>query len=1826
MRLNGREQPTYKLLPDQCAEEEETALPSPFPDSTKGPQTVNTETVPKNRNSEEYLDEGSAGREQEEATEKARESSKVTFDLGKIETVKSPKIRRERFVWLKPRFWVSKIGKAWKPKPLAETEEKSLLMESTIPWVDLSTVGVDVRQQDSEYTFQATTTKISDSKGGDDNIFYAVDRSGILSPSEIPSLTTGITDETNETTPDGFVAQAPVNQLHRVPYTPKGRPHGGRNDLYTPEWLTKKIRDLEGSIDLDPASSPLANTRVKANVFYDGANVDGYALPWNARVVFHNGPFDRRVTTRATLKTLAEAETLFEGKKKTIYTLVPNTQAKWHSLLLQRADLALLPKEPIRFWAHDNESVTLKWPVVLLYFGPNAGRVAEHFSDRFIPYAPCLRVITELPSLPRFPGLPEKPTADEEWDVLTERKSSEPGDNFRTYSAAKAYGRAAQLPEAMVIDSGASYSIISRNLFSQLQKYRNHIRLHPWRFGFVTGIGGQRLFPEGYCAVPIELGPKRVTHFFAVSSNTPVPIILGNDFLVRTRAKIDFGQRVLQFHRSPESVSLSLFRTASRKADQPSKDESQRTKEDIMRTSGTVLLADTNVTIPAYTEMIVTACFPTADWNLEEEVFVTSSPRAESERGLYVGNGFSPITSNGVNILLANLNPEDAQIRAGEPVGFAMRAEECDYTLLSTREDAGNQTSGGGGEVAEEKQPETTEEIIDKIGHLLSKMEVNIEALREPTRFKLLKLLYDHRKTFSDVPGLAKGIEFPIDTGDNPAPNLPPRPLPYRGREIVSKQVKEWLEQGVISPSTSSYAAPLVLVPKKDGTTRVCVDYRALNSITITDKYKIPNAKEYFAAMQGCVVFSVLDMTSGYMQLPIKEKDRHKSAFLCPDGLFEFNRGSFGMKNMPGAFQRMMDMTLAGLKWRTCLAYLDDVIIFSRSIEEHLDDLREVLDRMRDMGLTIKPGKCALLQERVVYLGHVISKEGLEPEPGKIDQVRRYLGKPPKNVSEVRTFLGFVGYYRNFVPRFAHTAEPLVNLTRKGTTWNWTEKCMDAWNKLVSDLSNSKVLRPPNFDYPFILQTDASGFGLGAVLSQRLPSDPNNPKSSLTEVIIGCASRTLNEHERKWPNHEREALGVIWGCEYFRPYLWGSKFEIVVLTDNNAVTWLRNNIRPGRLTHWALRLSEFDFTLKHIEGFKNGNADYGSRLPNDDDPTEDAKRAKEKASTEDPHIVPGVRGGDLFMAEPQHGVILMSTPKTPRIIEVDFNEEIEEWKKDQEDDPKLGPIIRLLKSRLVHPEAPEKEVRKELKLGRRALRKMRNFSLTSTGLLVYTARLLKGQRNPTQHAVVVPENRQSHILERFHRGAGDSVHPGVGRMWAKIRTQYYWNGLFQDVQEFVSHCHTCLSRKPSAPKKQGLLQPYLHVASRPMDVVSMDLYGPLPKSGPNHGKYVLVVICHFSKWPECYVLPDKTPESVRKALTNEFLPRFLMPRKIVSDQGKEFVDEVSQQLWKRLGVKRAKTTAYHPQSNTAAERFNRFMGDSLYAVVNHSQDDWATKLGNVLASYRTSVHPATGETPYFLLYGRDPVLPDHMVFGEKLGIEPEEIDTKGFIKDYLSDLRNAYKQVKERLEKRAEKLKEWHDRFHLKKSVDFAVGDKIYIYFSTAWDRDGSSKFASRWSGPWRILEKLSDLNYVCQHTTTGHEMVVHVDRMRLINKGKPPIVKLPNGVSNLDQPVTGTSEKYDDLIVNQDEDEENLLDLEQEETWDKDDEFEVKSIKNRRWNSKRKRWEWEVEYEGYSETSWEPIESLEGADKLWHAYQYENPYPKNAKTTPSLSRKRRKL
>eukprot|EP00731_Ephydatia_muelleri_P013103 Em0007g413a len=582
--------------------------------------------------------------------------------------------------------------------------------------------------------------------------------------------------------------------------------------------------------------------------------------------------------------------------------------------------------------------------------------------------------------------------------------------------------------------------------------------------------------------------------------------------------------------------------------------------------------------------------------------------------------------------------------------------------------------------------------------------------------------------------------------------------------------------------------------------------------------------------------FSSLDLASGYWQVEVCPEDQEKTVFVTPYGLFQFRVMPFGLTNAPATFQRLMEKVLSGLHWTTCLVYLDDILIFSATVEDHLVRLRDVLDRLKNAGLKIKPSKCHLMRKSIKYLGHVVSEHGIKTDPEKTRCVADW--PTPSNAHELRQFLGLAGYYRRFVKNFAVIAAPLFHLTENHQAWNWTLQCNAAFFKLKESLVTSPVLAYPVFSIGFVVDTDASGEGLGAVLSQNIEGHDH---------VISYASRTLNKAERKYCATRREMLALVWAIQHFRAYLYGKRFT--VCTDHSSLKWLQSFHEPeGQVARWLETLSEYDFEVLHRPGKKHTNADSLSRMPCSQ------CRLPPEEDNEDQGCVLAVT--DSWMPSWTH----------------------EELAAYQRQDPDLKQVIKWLETKTL-PKVFPKNASSHVK----ALWSQCHHLVMQNKILYRQWEDVQGRGLNKTLQLVLPSSLVPAVLEGLHSSLVGG-HMGAKKTLDKVRCRFYWVGQRKDITQWCISCPTCCSRKTPIPAPCAPMQ--LDPVERPLQRVAMDILGPLAETEKGN-KYILVIGDYFTKWKEAYPLPNMEAMTVARHLVSEFMCRFGVPEQLHSDQGEK---------------------------------------------------------------------------------------------------------------------------------------------------------------------------------------------------------------------------------------------------------------------------------------------------------------------------------------------------
>ena len=939
------------------------------------------------------------------------------------------------------------------------------------------------------------------------------------------------------------------------------------------------------------------------------------------------------------------------------------------------------------------------------------------------------------------------------------------------------------------------------------------------------------------------------------------------------------------------------------------------------------------------------------------------------------------------------------------------------------------------------------------------------EAVPTEIREQLQQALVDYSGVFStgenDL-GRTSIARHEIDTGDARPIRQPLRRHPPAHQTAIREHVTQMLQQGIIEPAQSPWASNIVLVKKKDGSLRCCVDYRHLNSVTRKDAYPLPRTDACLDAMAGAQWFSTFDFRSSYHQVEVRPEDADKTAFICRDGLFRFKTMPFGLCGAPATFQRLMDLVMAGLNFDICLVYLDDIIVFSSTLEHHLQRLRLVLDRIQKSGLKLKSSKCHLFQRSVDFLGHTVSYRGIEPQTEKVSAVVEW--PEPTNLRELRAFLGLCGYYRRFVERFSERAGALYDLLEKGRKYEFSPACRAAFNDLKTALTSAPILAMPTESDRMILDTDASNEAIGAILSQ---------VQGEHERVIAYASRRLSPAERNYCITRRELLAVVAFIKQFRPYLLGRRFT--VRTDHAALQWLRRVPEPiGQQARWLEQLEEYEFDVVHRAGTRHGNADAMSRRPCD---RNRCCRQTEVNGTEQT-VVARVETID----EPLQCLMVNTGPLDDQNESTGWT--AEEIAKSQETDPDIGPIVELLKCQSDKPKWDMivcfSEATKSLW---RQWDRLRMFR----GVLMRRFENADGRIECKQ--ILMPRNKRSEFVRLIHEGPSGG-HLGRTRTRRQVQLRAYWPGWSADVSEVLRKCTPCSRYHRGAPPKQTPLKPF--VAGEPWEVVSIDITGPHPRSWRGH-VYILTVVDHFSKWAEALPIRNHTATTVARALFDHVFSRFGMPSRVLSDQGAEFESTLFSQLCQLMAIDKVRTTPYKPSTNATVERFHRTLNAMLAKVVCANQRDWCDHLPGVMTAYRASVHESTRFSPNRVMFGRENRLPVDVVMGD-VREDSSEQNMDDYVAKLCERMHDDFTLVRDHLGDAARRRKDKYDVGVRKR--EFQPGQLVWYYYPRR--RQGlSAKWQNFYIGPYEVIRLLDSHNVVIRKNKRSKCLIVHRDKLK---------------------------------------------------------------------------------------------------------------------------------
>ena len=990
-------------------------------------------------------------------------------------------------------------------------------------------------------------------------------------------------------------------------------------------------------------------------------------------------------------------------------------------------------------------------------------------------------------------------------------------------------------------------------------------------------------------------------------------------------------------------------------------------------------LVNFSFSVPKYSEMVVQ--IPLAEKNASGNHVI---PHVQLGENVEIVAGIGNVVEGLVTCSLTNNSPVDVKITLKKPI------PSIPLENFQIEQDNGDLNN------------------IEKVDFDMSILRT--DHLNSEEYFVLEKIVRDYRDIFyldGDTLSFAHSIKHVIRTTDETPVFTKSYRYPYIHKEEVQNQIQKMLDQGIIRPSYSPWNSPIWVVPKKLDASgkrkwRIVVDYRKLNAKTVGDRYPLPNITDLLDKLGRCAYFSTLDLAQGFHQLEVSPESIPKTAFSTENGHYEYVRMPFGLVNAPSTFQRAMDHILRGLQNKICLVYMDDIIIFSTSLQDHENHLKAVFDELRQFDFKLQLDKSEFLRKEVEYLGHVVTVHGVRPNPKKIEAIRKY--PLPDSVTKIKGFLGLLGYYRRFIKDFASLTKPFTKRLKKDAPLNLEDpEYLQCFETCKNILSNDPILQYPRFDERFILTTDASSVAIGSILSQgKIGSD----------LPIAYASRTLNESEQRYSVIERELLAVVWSVKHYRPYLFGRKFTIV--TDHKPLEWLFSLKDPNsKLVHWRLKLEEYDYDIVYKKGRNNVNADALSRIEiNHIEGADGDSLVAEPPSDDEPDIDVDINGTDDVTAhssaeEPIKGIPISEKPvnfgKNQLIFALSDSTVLERTVYNLFHNTKKRHVVNLPKD--CSEVGIANFLRDILEPTVTYYAYFKNDELYPVLTRVFRQYFADNKINVikcTQFLIDVESDEEiQETIANYHESKTN--HRGVNETEAHLLRRYYWPNMRAAIQTYINNCELCnLTKYERNPIKMQLNE--TPTPTKPFEIIHIDLLSIEKVT-------FLTIIDSFSKYGQAYVMQTKqTIEVADKLLT--YMSHHGIPKFIVMDKGSEFRSHTIEELCKLHKIDFHIISSNHPESNGMAERYHSTLIEhcKLFRQRDEFKKEPITSiLKYALIAYNHSVHSTTRLTPFEIIWGH--LENENLLLTEKIKV------TQNYVQEHKNKCDELYKTLTDRIKR-----------------------------------------------------------------------------------------------------------------------------------------------------------------------------------------------------------------
>ena len=884
-----------------------------------------------------------------------------------------------------------------------------------------------------------------------------------------------------------------------------------------------------------------------------------------------------------------------------------------------------------------------------------------------------------------------------------------------------------------------------------------------------------------------------------------------------------------------------------------------------------------------------------------------------------------------------------------------------------------------------------------------------------------------------------RGIRHYIDTQGR-LPRQSPRGfrMSVAENEFMEKHIQELLDKGLVSPTLGPFGSPILVVKKPHSTDLRCViDYRKLNEVTVGDEYPQPLVVELLDKLKNAKYFSKMDLLSGFHQVRMAEEDKQKTAFTCPFGTFAFQVMPLGLKNASKTFQRMVEYVLREQIGKSVIVFIDDILVFSDTLEEHEQHIRMVLRRLKEEKLYLKPKKCEFFRREVSFLGHVVSFNEVKMDPRKVQVVKDWGHLETKK--DVQRFLGFANFYRRFIENFAKIAEPLNALlcnTKDNAKVIMTKEAEDAQRKLIEMITNDPILKMYDGKKDLKIVTDASLHAVAATLMQKESDNKWYPVEFQSRALEGNKEKRSGEYSLA--PRDLELCGISYALSKFRPYVAGRKFTVI--SDHKSLETLETSkINSGRLARIIEQLSEFDFSIEYKEGTSPviSIVDALSRLPR-------YRRVEEDLNE--------VALCEIFGMDVK-GDKLSGWGISALKADEDLVHQVKEGYSSDEYFMRL--IENLRKMENDKGFSPPKELK--FLLGK--------FSWDEKEKLLY--------KNICDKQVLCIPRSGRLIVDRLFEAHDTTVggHLGRDKTLANVAKNFFWPGMVRDVDQYVASCGNCQSNKGIKRLPLGLLYPHERPQRR-WEKISLDFIVQLPKTKVGNFDAILTVVDQFSK--RMHFIPcqgDVDALGTAKLLRENVIKLHGYPKYIISDRDPKFTSGIWKELFSSLGVKQNLSSSFHPQTDGSSEKANDMIECCIRAFTNYQQDDWNTFLPEFELGINSAKSDASGLSPQFLDTGLEPFVPLGLTY---------EVDSRDSVTELVERMNDTHVRAQVMFAKAQEKqalyanTKRGDEEFQV---GDFVMLNSDFVYDPIHTDRP-KRKLCVKWLGPFRIEKKVSRVAY----------------------------------------------------------------------------------------------------------------------------------------------------